>query len=146
MIQLKRTTMILGTIAMAAMLFAHCKDKEQANPGTDQAPATVELSGTPGNKMITVMEMGVKALENNSADPGKAASELNRLMKAYDITALRNEAKAEKEAGRGASEEEKAKFKELTETYKKLAAEVGAKDPTAFGGAHAEWSRLWSIN
>ncbi|MBU44846.1 MAG: hypothetical protein CMN76_16610 [Spirochaetaceae bacterium] len=146
MTQAKRTITILGVVAIATLFSAQCKDKGK-EATTDQPSTTaVELTGTPGNKMITVMEMGVKALESNATDPAKAASELNRLMQAYDITAIRAEAKAAKEAGQGASEAEKTRFKELTEKYKNLATEVGKNDPAAFGAAHAEWSKLWSIN
>jgi len=146
LIQMTKSRTMLVLFAAATLLAVHCKDKGGESTSTENQVATVELTGTAANKMITVMDMGVKALQSNASDPAKAAAELSRLMKSYDITAIRNEAKAAKEAGQGATEEEKARFKELTETYKKLATEVGQSNPAAFNAAHTEWSRLWSIN
>ena len=118
---------------------------DSANNGGQAAPA-VELNGTPAQNMISVMEMGVNALKNNGDNPAGAAAELNSIMSAYSISDIRAASRAAKEAGQGATDEEKGRFKALQIEYKSLATTVGGKDPAAFNGAHGEWSKLWGLN
>jgi len=91
------------------------------------------------------MEMGVNALKNNS-DAAVAASALKKIMADYNIEQLRAASKAAKDAGQGATDEEKARFQSLQDEYKALATQVGSQNPGAFNEAHADWSRAWGIN
>lgn len=121
-------------------------DSEGANSGGETAAPAVELTGTPAQNMISVMEMGVNALKNNSDNPAGAAAELNSIMGAYDVAALRGASRAAKESGQGATDAEKGRFKALQTEYKAMATTIGGKDPAAFNGAHGEWSKLWGLN
>ncbi|MCB1306639.1 MAG: hypothetical protein KDK30_00595 [Leptospiraceae bacterium] len=143
-----RMNLSLLTISLSALLaLTYCGDKsEEQPPEESNTNPVVTLDGTPAQNMITVMEMGVNALKNNSENPAAAAGELNSIMASYNITDIRDQARAAKEAGQGATDEEKNRFKALMEEYKTLATDVGGKDPAAFNAAHSEWSRLWSIN
>jgi hypothetical protein len=122
------------------------KGEEAKNGGESSSAPAVALNGSPAQNMISVMEMGVNALKNNSESPAAAAAELNSIMSAYSIADIREASRAAKEAGQGATEEEKGRFKALQTEYKSLATTVGGKDPAAFNGAHGEWSKLWGLN
>ncbi len=143
-----RNVAVLITLSVFALSGVACggdKGGDQSNGGSTPAPAQ-ELTGTPAQNMVTVMQMGVTALQNNAGNPAGAAAELNSIMSAYNIADLRAAARTAKEAGQGASDAEKAAFKAAQDQYKKLAAEVGGADPAAFNGAHSEWSKAWGIN
>lgn len=138
-------TILLITGALVAVGCGKGDNNNSSSNGSTPAPA-VELTGSPAQNMIAVMDMGVNALKNNSENPAGAAAELNSIMSAYNIADVRAASRAAKEAGQGATEQEKAQFAALQEEYKKLAATVGGKDPAAFNGAHGEWSKAWGIN
>ena len=144
----KTGTRLLMVLFVSGALFATAcgKGESESNSGGDNASPAVELSGTPAQNMIAVMEMGVNALKNNSANPAGAAAELNSIMGAYNVADLRAASRAAKEAGQGATDAEKAQFKALQDEYKSLATQVGGQDPAAFNAAHAEWSKAWGIN
>ncbi|MCB1327575.1 MAG: hypothetical protein H7A21_04770 [Spirochaetales bacterium] len=147
--QRKRIKTSLPLVGLSVLLaFGYCGDGSEENAGNEanQTTPAVALTGTPAQNMITVMEMGVNALRNNSSNPGAAAAELNSLMASYDIADIRAQSRAARDAGQGATDAEKSRFQALLEEYKTLSTQVGAIDPAAFNAAHSEWSRLWSIN
>jgi hypothetical protein len=78
-------------------------------------------------------------------NPANAAKGLETIMTNYKISELREKSKAEKEAGRGASDAEKKRMKDGMEKYKELAIKIGSKDPAAFNPAHTKWSAAWGI-
>lgn len=133
---------------IAAMTMTACKKKAEtaATEGTPEATAQVEeLTGTPVEKLITIMQKGVDALKNNT-EPAAAASELNSLLSSYNVADIFAEAKADKEAGNGATDEQKTQLSNLKAEYKKLALELGKKDPAAFNAAHEAFSKAFKIN
>lgn len=138
--------MLTILLISGALATVGCGKGEGDSPnGGNSAPAA-ELSGSPAQNMISVMEMGVNALKNNSGNPAGAAAELNSIMSAYNVADIRAASRAAKEAGQGATDAEKGQFKALQIEYKALAATVGGQDPAAFNGAHGEWSKVWGLN
>ncbi len=140
---MKKTILLAIISLVVGFTFAQCKKKEV--PAAPAVPTVKELTGTPAQNMVTVMEMGVNALKNNP-DAAAAASALKKIMADYNIAGLRAAAKAAKDAGQGATEAEKNRFQALQDEYKALAVKVGAANPGAFNDAHAEWSKAWGIN
>ena len=139
-----RYVAVLVALLLAGAACGGDNSGDTADSGSSTPAPT--LSGSPAQNMDTVMQMGVSALQNNAGNPAAAAGELSTIMNNYNVAELRAAARSAKEAGQGASEEEKAAFKAAQEAYKKLATEVGGADPAAFNAAHAEWSKAWGIN
>lgn len=143
----KMKLVLIATVVSGLVALGACKDKgKDSGESSAPAPAPVELTGTAAQNMITVFELGVTALKNNSADPVAAAKELTQIAATYDIADLRAKSRAAKEAGQGATDEEKARFKALMDEYKELAGTVGGANTAAFNPAHSAWSRLWGLN
>lgn len=143
-----RNVAVLITLSVFALTGVACggdKGGETSDGGNSPAPVQ-QLTGTAAQNMVTVMQMGVTALQNNAGNPAGAAAELNSIMGSYNIADLRAAARTAKEAGQGATDAEKAAFQAAQDQYKKLATEVGGADPAAFNAAHSEWSKAWGIN
>lgn len=155
-------------VLILAMAFASaCKKKEEAKPeapapAAEPAPAPepeaaepaepagpeipdVPLTGSAAENLVAVFEAGVKALEGAS-DAEEGAAILMGMLDKYDVADLRAKSKAAKEAGQGASDELKAKFKALKNEYNQVAARMGASDPQAFGEAAKAWAQAWGLN
>jgi len=115
------------------------------NTVVDNTVPTIALTGTPAQNLVTVFEAGIASLEANMNNPANAAKGLETIMTNYKISELREKSKAEKEAGRGASDAEKKRMKDGMEKYKELAIKIGSKDPAAFNPAHTKWSAAWGI-
>lgn len=141
---------ITTTVFIAlSIFFVQCNKGGEDSAGTETKSGSfeaVELTGTPAQNMITVFDLGVKALEKNAENPGAAASELEAIMNAYNIADLREKSKSAKGTDQAATEQEKTQFKQLMETYKSLSVTVGGKDPAKFNDAHSKWSAAWGIN
>ena len=158
-----RKTTLLALLVIASLVALGCgkkdkdkKDVKKAPPAEVKKPveppkepvkpkASVELTDNAAQNLIAVFEHGVKLVTDNKADPAKAAAAVQALLKEYDVADLRAKSKAAKEAGEGASDEDKAKFTAAKEAYGKLATEIGAKDE-AFNAVHKEWSAAWGLN
>ena len=147
-------------ISIFAILFvvvtANCKkDKEKETENTtntvvnntvvDNTIPTISLTGTPAQNLVTVFEAGISALEANMDNPANAAKGLESIMTTYKISELRDKSRAEKEAGRGATEAEKKRLRDGMDKYKELAVKIGSKDPSVFNPAHTKWSAAWGI-
>ena len=115
------------------------------NTVVDNTVPTIALTGAPAQNLVTVFEAGIASLEANMNNPANAAKGLETIMTNYKISELREKSKAEKEAGRGASDAEKKRMKDGMEKYKELAIKIGSKDPAAFNPAHTKWSAAWGI-
>ena len=130
-------------LAFAVMTGLGCKKTEQAEGVTAEPGKTVvALTGSPSQNMITVFEMGVNAVKGS--DAAAAAKELTGIMAQYNVADLRAKAKTAKDAGQGATKEEKDKFQSLTKEYQDMAAKMGAKNAD-FLAAHKEWSKVWGL-
>lgn len=140
---IRMLTILMFSASLAAI---GCGGGDSDDAATSGGAQRAALSGTPAQQMISVMEMGVNALKNNSENPAAAAAELNSIMGAYSVAEIRGAARAAKESGQGATDAEKGRFKALQIEYKSLAATVGGKDPAAFNAAHSAWSAAWGIN
>jgi len=147
MIQRKKSVFILGLVTI--LIFASCKkfQNQEGNEVTDDTEntPTFTLDGSPAENLITVFEAGITELESNSNDPAGAASGLEKILNAVSVEELRSKAKAAKESGQGASVEEKKRLSAAFNKYKKLAAEIGGKDPGAFNAAHTKWSAAFGV-
>ncbi|WCL49772.1 hypothetical protein [Leptospira sp. GIMC2001] len=143
----KKSIYILAILLVAA--FANCKkdkggDTESKDSSVESLP-TFDLSGSPAQNLITVFEAGIAGLESNSNDPAAAARELEKILSAVSVDGLRAKAKSAKEAGQGATDDEKQRLNAAMEKYKKLAASIGSQDPGAFNAAHTKWSAAFGV-
>jgi hypothetical protein len=153
MSKLKKTISMLAV--MVLIVAVSCKkDKGTDNSKTvtpvnntvvNNSVPNISLTGTPAQNLVTVFEAGLTSVEANKDNPAKAAKGLESIMTTYKISELREKSKAEKEAGRGASDAEKKRLKDGMEKYKKLAVTIGSKDSAAFSSANAKWSAAWGI-
>jgi hypothetical protein len=142
----KKSFYIVAVVLLT--ITANCKkDKEEAsnNQSSSGSVPSFNLTGSPAQNLITVFEGGIAALESNATNPSAAANELNSILSAVNVEDLRAQAKAAKEAGNGATEEEKKKLNEAFEKYKKLAATIGSQDPGAFNDVHTKWSAAFGV-
>jgi hypothetical protein len=154
--QTKKIVSIFAVVLLMLMSATCKKDKTNENSNTgntvinnDPVPnnsvPNILLTGTPAQNLVTVFEAGISNLEANMDNPANAAKGLESIMTTHNMTELRGKSKAEKEAGRGASEAEKKRLRDGMEKYKELAVKIGSKDPAAFNPAHTKWSAAWGI-
>lgn len=142
---LNKSLSLLSVIVV--LLAVNCKkgkEGEETNNSSDSA-IVLNLNGSPAQNLITVFEAGITALESNADNPGAAASSLGKILSSYDVADLRDKARQAKEAGQGATEQEKNQLATAMAKYKKLAAEVGSKDPGAFNDVHTKWSAAFGV-
>jgi hypothetical protein len=155
----------LAVLVLAMASSSACKKKEEAKPeapapAAEQAPEPkaaepaepagpaipdVPLTGSAAENLVAVFGAGVNALKG-AKDAGEGAAILMGMLDKYDVADLRAKSKAEKEAGKGASDELKAKFKSLKNEYNQIASRLGASDPKAFGEAAKAWAAAWGLN
>lgn len=160
---MKKLTLALLAVAMAST--SACKKKEAAPetpPAAEPAPAAepeaaqpaepagpaipeVALTGSASENLVAVFEAGVNALKG-ATDAKTGAAILNGMLAKYDVADLRAKSKAAKEAGQGASDEVKDKFKKLKAEYNEVSTKLGAEDPAAFGEAAKAWAMAWGLN
>ncbi len=154
-------------LILAIAFTAACKKKDEAKPeaaepSAEPAPAPeptaaepaepegpaipdVQLTGSAAENLVAVFEAGVNALKG-AKDAQEGAAILMGVLDKYDVADLRAKSKAAKEAGQGASDELKAKFKSLKNEYNQVSARLGASDPQAFGEAAKAWAAAWGLN
>jgi hypothetical protein len=155
---MKKATLAVLMLAMA--LTSACKKKEAepetpapaaepkaAEPAEPAGPTIpdVALTGSASENLVAVFEAGVNALKN-AKDAKTGAAILNGMLAKYDVAGLRAKSTAAKEAGQGASDEVKAKFKALKSEYSEISTKLGASDPEAFGEAARAWAMAWGLN
>lgn len=155
---MKKATLAVLMLAMA--LTSACKKKEAepetpapaaepqaAEPAEPAGPTIpdVALTGSASENLVAVFEAGVNALKN-AKDAKTGAAILNGMLAKYDVADLRAKSTAAKEAGQGASDEVKAKFKALKSEYSEISTKLGASDPEAFGEAARAWAMAWGLN
>jgi hypothetical protein len=160
---MKKATLAVLMLAMA--LTSACKKKEAepetpapaaepkaaepkaAEPAEPAGPTIpdVALTGSASENLVAVFEAGVNALKN-AKDAKTGAAILNGMLAKYDVADLRAKSTAAKEAGEGASDEVKAKFKALKSEYSEISTKLGASDPEAFGEAARAWAMAWGLN
>jgi hypothetical protein len=153
-------------LALAMASTSACKKKEAAPetppPAAEPAPAAepeatkpaeptgpaipeVPLTGSASENLVAVFEAGVNALKG-AKDAKTGAAILTGMLEKYDVADLRAQSKAAKEAGQGASDETKAKFKKLKAEYNEVSTKLGADDAKAFGEAAKAWAMAWGLN
>jgi hypothetical protein len=150
----------LAVLMLAMALTSACKKKEAepetpapaaepkgAEPAEPAGPTIpdVALTGSASENLVAVFEAGVNALKN-AKDAKTGAAILNGMLAKYDVADLRAKSTAAKEAGEGASDEVKAKFKALKSEYSEISTKLGASDPEAFGEAARAWAMAWGLN
>lgn len=129
---------------------------EQAKKQAEQAVAAAKdkaaslvpeltLSGAPAEKLVTLMTGTVAAL-TKAKSPQDIADTLRGTLKKYDVKALREEAKAAKNKGQGASKATLSAFKAQKEAYKKLITQAGKQSPEIVGPAAKEFAQAWGLN
>ncbi len=150
--QLNKVVLIFTVVLLVATNCKKEKPPENSNnvppvnnTVVDNTVPNIALTGTPAQNLVTVFEAGIASLEANKDNPANAAKGLESIMTTYKISELRDKSRAEKEAGRGASEAEKKRLRDGMEKYKELALKIGSKDPAAFNPAHTKWSAAWGI-
>ncbi|MEZ4287651.1 MAG: hypothetical protein R3A47_05805 [Polyangiales bacterium] len=112
---------------------------------TGPAIPEVALDASPSENLINLFAASVTAL-SNATDAKEGAAILTGILAKYNVADLRDKSLAAKEAGNGASDELKAKFATLKETYKEVSTKLGAADPDTFGPVAAEWAKAWGLN
>lgn len=160
---MKNATVALLVLAMGSVSACKKKDSEpETAPATVPAPAPevevakpeeppgpaipeVALTGSASENLVAVFEAGVNALRE-AEDAKTGAAILTGMLAKYDVADLRAKSNAAKEAGQGASDELKDKFKRLKAEYNELSMKLGATDPEAFGGAAKAWAMAWGLN
>ncbi len=119
---------------------------EPVKPAIPEIPVpVVALSGTPGADMISVFSAGMGVIAASNGNAAAAAKGIKTFLTKNDVAKLRADAKAAKEAGKGATDEQKTQFKALTEGYKAAADKFGS-DNGAWMEAHKAWSQAWGLN
>jgi hypothetical protein len=157
---MRKVSLALLVLAMAST--SACKKKEEAKPeapapAAEPAPEPkaaepagpaipdVPLTGSAAENLVAVFEAGVNALKG-AKDAKEGAAILMGMLDKYDVADLRAKSKADKEAGKGASDELKAEFKSSKNEYNQIASRLGASDPEAFGEAAKAWAAAWGLN
>ncbi len=122
-------------------------EPEVAQPAEPTGPAIPEvaLTGSAAENLVAVFEAGVNALKG-AEDAKTGATILTGMLEKYDVADLRAKSKAAKEAGQGASDELKDKFKKLKAEYNEVSTKLGAEDPATFGEAAKAWAMAWGLN